>query len=214
MKKNLIFILLIVILIIVGILIKKNLAKKEEEISMPKDLAGKKVVFLIAFRDFRDAEYFIPREILESARAGVKVASNQTGMAIGADGGEVNVDLLVSQVNPADFDAMIFVGGPGCLENLDNEDSYQVARETVAQNKILASICISPVILAKAEVLSGKKATVWSSPLDRSAVRTLEEKGAVYQSEPVVVDGKIITGNGPDAAEKFGEEIVKTLTKQ
>jgi len=217
MKKNLIFIGIIVILIIAGIFGYKGLIKKEEippKITMQEDLKGKKIVMVIAFRDFRDVEYFVPREILETARAEVKTASNKKGIAIGADGGDVEVDLLVSEINPADFDAVVFIGGPGCLGNLDNEDSYKLARETVSQNKVLASICISPVILAKAEVLEEKKATVWSSSLDRSPVKILEENGAIYQAESVVVDGKIITANGPAAAKKFGEAIVQALTAQ
>jgi len=185
----------------------------------------KKIVFIIAFRNFRDEEYFVPREILESAGFGIplgisslcseiKTASNKTGTAIGADGGEVNVDFLVSEINPADFDAVVFVGGPGCLKNLDNEDSYRVARETVAKNKVLASICVSPVILAKAGVLQGKKATVWTSPMDKSALKVLEQNGAIYRDESVVVDGKIITSCGPSAAKEFGRAIVEVLTQE
>lgn len=170
-----------------------------------------KSVIIIAFRDFRDEEYFVPKEVLESAGIEVKTASNQKGVALGADGGEAKADLLVSEINPANFDAIVFTGGPGCLENLDNENSYRVARETVSQNKILASICISPVILAKAGVLNGKKATVWSSPMDRGPVRILKENGAIYQDESVVVDGKIITGNGPGAAKEFGQALVEAL---
>jgi len=179
-----------------------------------KTIENKKIVMVIAFKDFRDEEYFVPKEILEGAGAEVKTASNKMGRALGADGGEVEIDLLVKDLNPAEFDVVVFIGGPGCLGNLDNENSYQVAKETVSQNKILASICISPIILAKAGVLKGKKATVWSSPMDRSPVKILEENGAIYQDELVVVDGKIITGNGPGAAKEFGEAIVEVLTEE
>ena len=213
MKKNLIFIGIIVILIVAGIFIYKGLTKKEE-ISMPENLVGKKIAMIIAFRDFRDAEYFVPKEILEKAGIEVKTASNKKGIAIGADGGDVKVDLLVSEINPAEFAAVVFIGGSGCLENLDNESSYRVAQETVSQNRVLASICLSPVILAKAGVLEGKKATVWSSVMDRSSVRILKDNGAIYQDEDVVVDGKIITGNGPGAAKEFGETIVEVLTSK
>ena len=188
-----------------------------------------KVVIIIAHRNFRDEEYFVPKEILEGAGAEVKTASNQMGRALGADGGEAKVNLLISEIDMADFDdlqrksshnsiqsisffdAVVFIGGPGCLENLDNENSYKVTKETVSQGKVLASICISPIILAKAGVLAGKKATVWSSPMDKSPVKILRENGAVYQDELVVVDGKIITGNGPTAAKKFGEAIIEAL---
>jgi len=216
MKKNLIFIGIIVILIAGWLLIFKNLTKvnkKEEKISMEeKVLANKKAAMIIAFKDFRDEEYFVPKEILEKAGAEVKTASNKIGTAIGADGGEVKVDLLVSEINPTDFYAIIFIGGPGCLKNLDDESSYRVAQETVSQNKVLASICISPVILAKAGVLEGKKATVWSSVMDRSPIKILQNNGAIYEDKRVVVEGKIITGNGPGAAEEFGQAIVEALT--
>jgi len=121
------------------------------------------------------------------------------------------VDLLVSEVNPAEFDGVVFVGGPGCLKHLDNEDSYRLAKETLSEGKILAAICISPVILAKAGVLEGKKATVWSSPLEKKPIETLKENGATYQEENVVTDENIITANGPAAAQEFGQTILKLL---
>jgi len=177
-----------------------------------KSLENKRIVMVVAFRNFRDAEYFIPKDVLEETGTEIKTASNQKGAAIGADGGEVDVDLLVSELNPAEFDAVVFIGGPGCLQSLDNEDSYRVARETVNQGKVLASICISPVILAKSGVLEGKKATVWSSPMDQSPVQILKENKATYQEAPVVVDGNIVTANGPSAALEFGKKIVEGLT--
>ena len=216
MKKNLIFIGIIVILLIVDILIYLNLKKEspplQEKITMPeKTLEGKKVVLIVSFKDFRDEEYFVPKGILEGAGVEVKTASNKMGTARGADGGEVEIDLLVSELNPALFDAIVFIGGPGALNQLDNENSYKIANETVSQGKVLAAICISPVILAKAGVLSGKKATVWSSALDRSPIEILKANGAIYRDEMVVVDGKIITANGPAAAQKFAQAIIETL---
>lgn len=174
---------------------------------------NKKVAMVIAFRNFQDMEYFVPKEVLESAGVEVKTASNKTGLAIGVFGGEAQVDLLVENFNPADFDAVIFVGGDGCLKCLDNENSYKVARETISQNKILAAICISPVILAKAGVLKGKKAVVWSSVMDKSPIKILKENGANYEAKPVVQDGKIITADGPASAEEFGSMILEILVK-
>ena len=179
-----------------------------------KNLENKKIAMIVAFRDFRDAEYFVPKEILEKAGAKIITCSTKLGTAIGADGGDTEIDILLENLNLADFDAIVFIGGPGCLQYLDNEDSYKVARETIEQNKVLGSICISPVILAKASILEGKKATVWSSPMDRGPVRTLKEGGATYQDVPVVVDEKLITANGPAAAQEFGEKLVKALTEK
>jgi protease I len=178
---------------------------------MPK--LAKKVVMIVAFRDFRDAEYFVPKSILEKKGIEVKTASNKKGVALGADGGEIEVDFLVSDIKVEDFDAIIFVGGPGCLKNLDNPISYRVCKEAVLKDKILAAICISPTILAKSGVLGSKKATVWSSALDKSPIKVLRENGAEYLEEKVVVDGKVITASGPEAAEEFGKAILELLTK-
>lgn len=170
----------------------------------------KKVAIIIAFKDFKDEEYFTPRQLLEEAGAEIKVVSDELGMASGVDGGEVEVDLKLSDLNVSDFDAVVFIGGPGALNHLDNEDSYRVAKDVVAQDKILAAICISPIILAKAGVLQDKKATVWTSPLDKNPKKVLEEGGAEYQEKDVVVDGNIVTANGPGSAKEFGEAILST----
>jgi len=213
MKNNLLFIGIIIILIIAGILIYKFLPKKEinnkEKITMPENiLQGKKVAIIMAFKDFRDAEYFVPKEILEKAGAAITSVSTQKGKALGADGGDVEINLTLEELKIDDFDGIVFIGGPGALKELDNEKSYNLIRETVSQNKVLGSICVSPVILAKAGVLKGKKATVWSSSLDRGPIKILKENGATYIPEEVVIDGNIVTGNGPDASEEFGTKLV------
>jgi protease I len=171
----------------------------------------KKVLFIISFLDFRDEEYFVPKEILVDFGVEIKTASNKEGVAIGSEGGEVKVDFLVSNVNLDDFDAVIFVGGPGCLRGLDNEISYRIAKEIFAKDKVLAAICIAPVILAKAGVLRMKKATVWTSDMDKSAKNILEQNGTIYSDGQVIIDKKIITASGPSAVGKFGETIIDFL---
>lgn len=166
---------------------------------------------VIAFKDFRDEEYFVPKEILQEAGVEIKTASNREGIAVGADGGEIKIDFLITNADLNNFDAVVFVGGPGCLKNLDNENSYHLVKETLAKDKVLAALCVSPVILAKAGVLKGKEATVWSIPLNTKSVEILEENGAIYKSENVVVDGRIITGDGPASARKFAETLIETL---
>ncbi len=168
---------------------------------------------IISFKDFRDQELFVPMEILNKAGIKTKIVSNKKGLAIGADGGDVEVDILASELNVKEFDAVIFIGGPGCLKNLDNEISYEIIRQTIYQGKILSGICVSPVILAKAGVLKGKQATVWSNPMDKSAIKILKENGAIYQEKSIIVDGNIITAVGPEAAEDFAETLDRILKK-
>ena len=180
-------------------------------ISFNNVIMAKKAVLIIGFKEFRDEEYFIPKEILESAGVKVKTASSSLSLAIGNLGGEANVDLALDDINVDDYDVILFVGGQGAVKYLDNERAYKIAREAIEKNKILAAICIAPVILAKAGVLKDKKATVWNSAMDKSAVKILKEFGAVFKKENVVVDGKIITAKGSEFARDFANTIISLL---
>lgn len=190
-----------------AVTIKSNPIKEK----MERENNFKKVAMVIAFKDFKDEEYFLTREVLDRAGIEVKTFSNKTGVAIGSGGNEVKVDFLLKDLNPKDFDAVIFIGGPGCLLSLDNEDSYSLIKNTISDDKILAAICISPVILAKSGVLRGVKSTVWSSALDKKPIDILKVNGAIYDPGPVAQDKKIITANGPLAAKEFGEKILSAL---
>jgi len=171
----------------------------------------KKILLIIASKDFKDEEYFVTKEVLEDGGFYVETASNILETAFGSDGSEARIDLTLDEVNIDNYDAIVFIGGSGAPKHLDNETSYKIAKEVINSKKVLGAICIAPIILAKAGVLDGKNATVWTSPLDKSPAKILEKHGAKFINEPVVKDGNIITGNGPSAAKKFGEKIVETL---
>lgn len=226
--KFLIIIIIIAIIAIVGIVIYKSgqeelkveepvpleedsLTEPEKETSMPEQsLQGKKIAIIIA-SNFRDEEYFVPKEALEAAGAKITTVSEAAGQVIGADGGEAQADLAVGETSPENFDAVLFIGGPGMAKRLDNETFQKLAKETVQADKVLGAICIAPALLAKAGVLEGKNATVWTNSMDKSAAKTLEENGAIYQDEAVVTDGNIVTANGPAAAENFAQSLINLL---
>ena len=178
-----------------------------------KSLESKKIVMVIAPQDFRDEEYFIPRSIFRAEGAEIKTASSKKGKAVGTYGGEVNVDLSLDEINILDFDGIVFVGGSGASKYMNDEKCHEVAREFLNEEKIIGAICIAPTILARAGILKEKKATVWQSTLDKSAVKVLKEEGAEFKDEKVVTDGNIITASGPKAARSFGETVVRALTE-
>ena len=171
----------------------------------------KKIALIIVFKGFMDEEYFIPLQNFNDAGFEVVTVSTSLGTALGFYGGEANVNILMEDLNVEEFDAVVFVGGNGTVKHLDDPDFHNIAKETVKNGKLLGAICFAPAILAKAGVLAGKKATVWSSNTDRRTIKILKEGGAEYADEDVVVDGNIITANGPQSAEKFAKEIVNKL---
>lgn len=186
-------------------------ATKEKISSISQEIPAKSVVMIIAPKDFRDEEYFIPKEILEKEGIKVVTASRKVGLILGKFGGEAKAEIALADLKVEDFEAIIFIGGSGAHQYIDDSDCHRIAKKSVEQDKILAAICIAPAILAKAGVLSGKKATVWSSLMDKTAVKILEEAGAIYLKENLVQDGKIISAAGPEAAEDFGKRISQAL---
>jgi protease I len=175
-------------------------------------LKGKKIAIVLAFRNFRDVEYFVPEDVLTQAGAKIFNVSSEKGTAVGDEGGEVEIDFLAKDLKVDDFDGIVFVGGAGMGQQLENEDFQQIARKAMALGKILGAICIAPALLAKAGVLAGRKATVWSGPLEKDAIKVLEAEGAQYQEKDVVVDKRLVTACGPQVAQKFAQALVGVLT--
>lgn len=170
-------------------------------------LKGKKVVIVIAPRNFRDEEFELPYQELTKAGAHVTVASLTKGECVGAGGTKVQATEVVTSIKPEGYDALVLVGGPGMYALLDKPELVALAKSFGKAGKVVAAICVAPVILANAGLLKGKTATCWPDVLNR-----LREKGAETSTEPVVVSGKVITAKGPKAAAAFARAIVAALT--
>ncbi len=166
----------------------------------------KKAVLVIAEREFRDEEYQVPKEVLSQAGIEVATASTTTQEAVGKLGLKVRPDLLVADLKPDDYGAIVFVGGGGAAQYFADAQVHALARDFAAAGKVVAAICIAPVILARAGLLQGKRATVFPD-----GIPELEKAEAVYTAQNVERDGRIITGNGPEAAEAFAREIVAQM---
>jgi protease I len=167
----------------------------------------KKVLMIIASRDFRDPEYFEPKKALEAKGISVITASNSK-TSTGAEGATVNVDILLKDAKASDHDAIAFIGGPGSTEYFKDAKAHTLARDILAQGKVLGAICASVATIANAGVLKGKKATSHGSVTD-----IVKAGGAIYTGEPVTTDGNIVTADGPKSAKAFGEALAKAMLK-
>lgn len=166
---------------------------------------SKKVLIVIAPENFRDEEFFEPKEILEKANIEVDVANSTGAVSKSSFGKMVIPDKSLDEVNANDYDAVIFVGGSGSSVYFNNKKAIGISKEFFDKGKIVAAICIAPTILANAGILNGKKATAYPSEKDRiNAVGT-------YTGSDIEQDGNVITGKWPSAAKEFGRKIVKAL---
>lgn len=168
-------------------------------------LGSKKVIMIIAPEQFRDEEYFHTREGLERQGVDVDVASISNPAISGIDKLEVHVDKLLPEVTD-EYDGIIFVGGGGAKVYFQDQAALLLARKYYDEGKIVAAICIAPLILGYAGIMTDKKATCWEG-----AVKELENFGVEYTGKSIEVDGNVITANGPKASEEFGTTVANNL---
>ncbi len=172
----------------------------------------KKIVMVIAPVDYQDYEFSIPYEIIINRGHDVVIASTKKGLCKGKFQSTVQATMTINKINENCFDGLVLVGGSGCPKAyFNNPDIIKIIRDFNETGKLLAAICIAPIVFSQSKILAGKKATVWNE--DGSWSRVLEEGGAKYVNQKVVVDGNIITANGPDAAKEFANKIIDYLEK-
>ncbi len=171
----------------------------------------KKALLIIAHEGYQHTEYSVTKSQLEQSDIAVEIASNLSGSAIAHDGSTTHTHLLLTDVIVGQYDAIIFIGGPGAMQHLDSEISYDIAIQATQDNIPLAAICVAPRILAKARVLAGRQATGWDGDGQLNDLFLLY--GVEYVADDVVVDNNIVTANGPHAAAEFGRKIVNLINQ-
>ena len=197
--------IIFVLLLLIGCSSKPTISGVKKTDAEVKDMT--KVLFVIAHKDFRDEELLVPKHLL--SKYDITIASTETTTARGTQGAELNPDITLDKALERidEFDAVIFVGGSGAKEYFNDNTAHKIAK---GAKNVLAAICIAPIILANAGVLDGKKVTVWDDGRGTQK-NQLESKGIAVMDTPVVVDGNIVTANGPDVAEEFAERIKDLL---
>lgn len=169
-------------------------------------LRGKRVAMVVAPRDFRDEELEEPHRYLSEQGVDVVIACAELGTATGKLGATVEPKALLADVEPEEYDGIVFVGGGGSRVYFDDARAQDLSRRFLFANKLVGAICIAPAILANAGLLAGRNATSFESERDR-----LRSAGATVADQPVVVDGRIVTAEGPAAARLFGEALAGVL---
>jgi 4-methyl-5(b-hydroxyethyl)-thiazole monophosphate biosynthesis len=163
-----------------------------------------KCVLIVLGEGFEETEAVLPADILRRTGARVLFAAAVAGQRLVAGGCiriETDGDLVALSKEP--FDVLLLPGGSAVTNLRSNGDVLEVVRRTHRSGKIIAAICAAPLILKDAEILEGKKYTAYPSVLD--------ELPDAEKSSHVVVDGTLITANGPGSAAEFGFAIAQNL---
>ena len=172
-------------------------------------LDGKKVLMVIPHTQFRDEEFFEPKKILEDEGAQVVVASTTVRVCRGMKGGVAQAEIAIADAKADDYAAIVLCGGSSVPEFFWNDKKLQeLVTAMSAAGKLLAAICLSTVVLAKAKLLAGREATVYFLP---EAIEELKSAGATYVKETLLIHDNIILAEGPPDSQRFGQAIGTAL---
>jgi protease I len=170
---------------------------------MAKDKAA---LLVVACYNFRDEEYRAVREKLEKLGYRITIASTVRQGATSLAENEVDPELLIDEVNPDDYEAIIFIGGPGACQYWYDAVVHDICRHAARDGKLVGALSHASVALAASGVLKGKRATGHASIFDK----VITEHGE-FTGKPVERDGNVITGEGGRRAGEFAEALAQAL---
>lgn len=117
----------------------------------------------------------------------------------------VAMDIVMGEADLLSYDAMILPGGmPGTIHLSESEAVRKALLAMNEENKIIGAICAAPSVIGKHGLLEGKKACCYPGFEDKLA-------GALVVTEPVAVDGNIITSRGVGTAMEFAFALLTKL---
>ena len=148
-------------------------------------------------------------------------------------GGELSNPLVLADVDPSAYDAVVMPGGHGPMADLYKDaDLGRLLTAADKAGKVIAPFCHGPAGLLSATdddgtfVFAGRRLTVFTNEEELGGGTgentpwlvedALKEKGAVIENgaawtSNVVRDGNLITGQNPQSSEDVAKEVIKAL---
>jgi protease I len=175
-------------------------------------LKGLKVAILVD-EGFEQVELVEPKKALDGAGAETKIISLQNGNVRAWNltewGETLPVDVPLDQAQPRNFDALLLPGG------VMNPDKLRAQPKAVAfvksffdANKPVAVICHGPWTIIEAGVARGRRIASWPS------LKTdLQNAGAEWVDQQVVVDGNLVSSRKPDDIPAFTSKVIDLFSQ-
>jgi putative intracellular protease/amidase len=160
-------------------------------------------------------------------------SENAAFLAAFARGGRVTDTAELGTLDPADFDAIFFVGGHGTMWDFPDDAAVRTTAETIhAGGGVVAAVCHGPaalVSLRDAEgrpLVAGRRVTGFTNAEEDAVELTeampflletrLRDLGAIFTGAEnfqanVVVDGRLVTGQNPASARGTAEATVELV---
>ncbi|HIF9376395.1 TPA: DJ-1/PfpI family protein [Photobacterium damselae] len=125
----------------------------------------------------------------------------------------IEPEYQLSEIDINDFDALAIPGGmsrSGFYEDAYDERLLSLIRDFDSKGKIIASVCVGALPIAKSGVLNGRNGTTYH--LSKKRQTQMEEMGVNVIQAPIVIDKNIITSRSPSTAMDVAFNVVEMLT--
>ncbi|ADH88564.1 ThiJ/PfpI domain protein [Ancylobacter novellus DSM 506] len=149
-----------------------------------------------------------------------------------ANSGRLKAPLVLADVDPLTYDAIVIPGGHGPVEDLwKDADMGRVLVEANRAGKLIGSVCHGPAALLAADdyarwPFEGRRMTAFTDEEEIEfgtaenapwlLARRLRERGAAFEQGPnwgifVVEDGNLITGQNPASSAAVAKAVITAL---
>lgn len=126
----------------------------------------------------------------------------------------VHMDILIDDVDVNDYDAIAVPGGfedYGFYEDAYSSKISEFIRAFHDTGKIIGSICVGALAVAKTGILKNRNATTYHLN-DGRRRKQLAEFGVNVLDKSIVADGNIITSKAPSSAVGSALKLLEMLT--
>lgn len=165
------------------------------------------ILFVLPPKRYVDDQFKIISRVLANEGAHQKIASLTSEPLEGIEGFSLLPDILLSQVDLSEFQALVLIGGRGVRKLADNQDLQDLIREAESSEniEIISSIGEAVLILDQAGLLEGKSVSV------SAEIREKLESDLKVSDSKVEQDGKLLTAKKSIPPLLVGERIKDLL---
>jgi len=169
-----------------------------------------KKAVIITGPNFQDEEFTYPYYRLLEEGYTVDVATPGKATVYGKYGVPAKPTIATSELKECDYDLVVLPGGFEAPDRLRTRcEVLSFVKEMYQNNKVVAAICHGPWICISAGIMKGKKATGYMSIAD-----DINNAGATYLEQNVVIDGNLITAPHYRNNGDFMKAVIKVLNQR
>jgi protease I len=177
-----------------------------------RDLSNLRVA-VIATNGFEESELVEPVRTLKEAGATVEIVSAKLGQIQAFRHHDksimVNVERLLDEVNPEEYNAVLLPGGALNADTLRMGPAVQSFLRQIQQaGKPIAAICHAPWELISAGLVRGRTLTSYYTIQD-----DIRNAGGNWVDQEVVVDGNWVTSRQPSDIPAFNREMLELFSR-